>query len=721
MRLHKIVFLFVFQIAMLIVRADEGMWLPQLLEQLNEKKMKAMGMKINARDIYNINKGSLKDAIVSFGGFCTGEVISQKGLILTNHHCGFDAIQNHTTLDRNYIRDGFWAKTHAEELPNPGLFVTFIIRIEDVTKQVLKDVTSSMTEKERQSIIEKNSAASKMAVKKESYQNCFIRSFFEGNRYYLFVTEQYNDVRLVGAPPGSIGNFGKDSDNWMWPRHTGDFSLFRIYAGKDNKPANYSPDNVPYVPKKSLSISLAGVKEGDFTMVLGFPGRTTQYLPAAAVKQIVTVNDPVKIAIRDRVLSIMDQYMRMDEQIKIQYASKYAGISNGWKKWKGEVMGLTSTNAVQKKKQYEAEFLKRVQAHGVWNEQYGHLLDQLEKQYHEWEYYSYARDVFNETISRIEIFTMAAQYHSLVTAYEQNGQKGYEAKLQEVKIRIDELLKEWSLQVDRSLFHSLISFLRTDRRMEFLQPVWSRFSTNDTSMVTLDQMVYGVPVLSDTVLANNKGLFSADGKTAIEAIKKDSVYQLYLSLIQTYSRVIAPSFAEYQGVINRLQRMYMGAQMEVMKDKVFYPDANNTFRVTYGKVKGYHPRDGVEYGYYTYLDGLMEKYKPGDYEFDVSPKLQELYRKKDYGAYGVKGKLPVCFIAMNHTTGGNSGSPALDANGNLIGLNFDRVWEGTMSDIYYDPSICRNVMADIRYILFVIDKFANAGHLLKEMHIISNK
>jgi hypothetical protein len=359
MRLHKIVFLFVFQIAMLIVRADEGMWLPQLLEQLNEKKMKAMGMKINARDIYNINKGSLKDAIVSFGGFCTGEVISQKGLILTNHHCGFDAIQNHTTLDRNYIRDGFWAKTHAEELPNPGLFVTFIIRIEDVTKQVLKDVTPSMTEKERQSIIEKNSAASKMAVKKESYQNSFIRSFFEGNRYYLFVTEQYNDVRLVGAPPGSIGNFGKDSDNWMWPRHTGDFSLFRIYAGKDNKPANYSPDNVPYVPKKSLSISLAGVKEGDFTMVLGFPGRTTQYLPAAAVKQIVTVNDPVKIAIRDRVLSIMDQYMRMDEQIKIQYASKYAGISNAWKKWKGEVMGLTSTNAVQKKKMYEGAFMQK--------------------------------------------------------------------------------------------------------------------------------------------------------------------------------------------------------------------------------------------------------------------------------------------------------------------------------------------------------------------------
>ena len=325
-------------------KADEGMWLPFLLEKLNEKQMKSMGMKISAKDIYSINKGSLKDAIVSFGGFCTGEVISAKGLVLTNHHCGFDAVQNHSTLDRNYIRDGFWAKNNGEELANPALFVTFIIRIDDVSKQVLNGVTAGMSESERQSVIDRNSNGLRINVKKESYQSSFVRSFFEGNQYFLFVTETYNDVRLVGAPPSSIGNFGKDTDNWMWPRHTGDFSMFRIYAGRDNKPAAYSADNIPYVPKKSLSISLDGVAENDFTMVFGFPGRTTEYLHSEAVEQIIKVNDPAKIAIRDKALAVIDGFMRKDEQIKIKYSAKYAGISNAWKKWKGEILGLIKTN-----------------------------------------------------------------------------------------------------------------------------------------------------------------------------------------------------------------------------------------------------------------------------------------------------------------------------------------------------------------------------------------
>ncbi|HRG93332.1 MAG TPA: S46 family peptidase, partial [Chitinophagaceae bacterium] len=311
--------------ASLAVKADEGMWLPQLLAKLNERQMKSMGMKISAADIYNINKGSLKDAIVSFGGFCTGEVISSKGLVLTNHHCGFDAIQNHSTLERNYIRDGFWARNNGEEIPNPGLFVTFIVRIDDVTKAVLNGVTGSMEEKERQSQIDKNIAALRKEVKKEAYQDSYIRPFFDGNQYFLFVTETYKDVRLVGAPPSAVGNFGKDTDNWMWPRHTGDFSMFRIYAGKDNKPAEYAADNIPYTPKKSLSISLDGVKENDFTMVFGFPGRTTQYLHSAAVEQIMTVNDPAKIAIREKALAVIDGFMRKDEKIKIQYAAKYAG------------------------------------------------------------------------------------------------------------------------------------------------------------------------------------------------------------------------------------------------------------------------------------------------------------------------------------------------------------------------------------------------------------
>src|SRR4026207_995381 len=354
--------------------ANEGMWLPLLLEKMNEREMKSLGMKISAKDIYNINSGSLKDAIVSLGGFCTGEIISNKGLVLTNHHCGFDAIQNHSTLEHNYIRDGFWAKSNSEELPNPGLYVTFIVRIEDVTKQILNGATATMTESERQSLVDKNMETVRNMVKKESYQKVLIRGFFENNQYYLFITETYNDVRLVGAPPSAIGNFGKDTDNWMWPRHTGDFSMFRIYAGKDNKPADYSPDNIPYTPKKALSISLNGVSENDFTMVFGFPGKTTEYLYSGAVDQIVKVNDPAKIGIRDTALAVIDSFMRTDEQIKIQYSAKYAGISNSWKKWKGEVLGLTSVNAVEKKQKQEAIFQSRVNTNPQWKEKYGTLL-----------------------------------------------------------------------------------------------------------------------------------------------------------------------------------------------------------------------------------------------------------------------------------------------------------------------------------------------------------
>ena len=403
-------FLVVFCLSIVaLVKADEGMWLPQLLQALNEKKMKSLGMKISAKDIYSINNGSLKDAIVSFNGGCTGEVISSRGLILTNHHCGFDAIQNHSTLKHNYIRDGFWAANNGQEIPNKGMFVTFIVRIEDVSKQALSGVTKDMSESERQSTIDKNIADIRKGAKKEAYQDGFVRGFFEGNQYYMFITETFRDIRLVGAPPSSIGNFGKDTDNWMWPRHTGDFSMFRIYANKENKPAEYSADNVPYTPKKSLSISLDGVAENDFTMVFGFPGRTTQYLQSSAVQQIMEVNDPAKIAIREKALAVIDGFMRKDEQIKIQYAAKYAGIQNSYKKWQGEVLGLTSTNALGKKKTYEADFQKRVNTNPQWKTQYGTLQGDLEAAYAEIKPLGYARDYYTEIISKIELFTIAAQ------------------------------------------------------------------------------------------------------------------------------------------------------------------------------------------------------------------------------------------------------------------------------------------------------------------------
>lgn len=707
-----------FLLLVITARADEGMWLPLFLQQLNEKQMKSMGMKISASDIYNINKGSLKDAIVSLGGFCTGEVISEQGLILTNHHCGFDAIQNHSTLERNYIRDGFWARNKGEEIPNPGLFVTFIVRIEEVTKSALAGVTQGMTEQERQSAIDKNIAALRSGVKKEAYQDYFVRSFFEGNQYFLFVTETYKDVRLVGAPPSAIGNFGKDTDNWMWPRHTGDFSMFRIYAGTDNKPAEFSENNVPYKPKKALSISLDGMKEGDFTMVFGFPGRTTQYLHSAAVEQIVKVNDPAKIAIRDKALGVIDGFMRRDEQIKIQYAAKYASISNSWKKWQGEVLGLTSTNAVAKKKAYEAEFQKRVNANPAFKEQYATLLGDLEAAYQELNKYGLARDYYTETISRIEAFALGSRINSLAGIKQKNGDKAFKDAVPKTIETLSELYKEYSPAVDKKLFEVLMQKFTNDQPEEFLAPelltLVKSYQSDFSKMA--DDFYTNVDLLNNgpKVLANLK----ANPDLVLMANDLNKANQLFLQLNSHYAASVTKKLSGLQARVNQLQRTYMKAQMEVMKEKKFYPDANSTLRVTYGNVKGYQPRDAVKFDFYTYLDGVMDKYKPGDYEFDVPEKLRTLYKNKDFGQYGKNGKMPVCFIAMNHTTGGNSGSPALDANGNLVGLNFDRAWEGTMSDINYDPSICRNIMVDIRYVLFIVDKYAGAGHLVQEMKLV---
>jgi hypothetical protein len=719
-RIKTIAFFLLFLTSTFFSRADEGMWLPQLLGQLNEKQMKGLGMKITAADIYSVNKGSLKDAIVSFGGFCTGEIISDKGLLLTNHHCGFDAVQNHSTVDHNYLRDGFWAKSGGEELPNPGLFATFIIRIEDVTKEALAGVTVGMDDRARQSQIDKNLAAVRNAIKKEVWQEVMVRPFYEGNQYFAFVTETYRDVRLVGAPPSSIGNFGKDTDNWMWPRHTGDFSLFRIYAGPDGKPAAFSPNNVPLKPKRSLSISLDGMAKNDFTMVFGFPGRTMEYLPSVAVEQIITTNNPAKIAIRDRALLIMDEAMRKDEAVKIQYASKYAGVQNAYKKWQGEVLGINKTAALEKKKAYEAEFQKRVNANPKWKEQYGDLLNQLNAAYAQYGPQSLARDYYNEVFARIELFGIASQLNRLQNALERNGENGFAETLPQVKQQLQAVYAEYNAGVDKRLFASLMELYVAGRDKAMLPEELKKWiDKGDDSYTKMADKLY-----DDTDLDDGRKVMEAlekDPKAFLQKYKDGDVAKLLAAINQSYNQQTGSVIGSLQARINTLQRQYMQAQMEVFAEKKFYPDANSTLRVAYGKVAGYQPRDGVEYDHYTYLDGVMEKYKPGDYEFDVPQKLRDLYKAKDYGQYGSSGKMPVCFIATNHTTGGNSGSPVLDAYGNLIGLNFDRVWEGTMSDLNYDPSICRNIMVDARYILFIIDKYAGATHLIKEMKLVHPK
>jgi hypothetical protein len=699
--------------------ADEGMWLPQLLAALNEKEMKKMGMKINAADIYSISKGSLKDAIVSFGGFCTAELISDKGLLVTNHHCGFDAIQNHSSIEHNYIRDGFWAYNNAQELQNPGLFATFIVSIDEVTRSILNGVTPNMSESERGSVIDKNLIEFKKTIKKESYQDILIRSFFDGNKYFMFITETYKDIRLVGAPPSSIGNFGKDTDNWMWPRHTGDFSMFRIYAGKDNKPADYSPGNVPYKPKRSLSIAMDGLKENDFTMVFGFPGRTMEYLPSAAVAQTMNVTDPAKIAIREKALQVLNDFMRRDEQIKIQYGEKYALIENAYKKWKGEVLGLKASDAVGKKKELESSFEKIVMAQPAMNIAYVDLVKRLNQAYTDIEPYAVARDYFGEITAKIELFSTALTGIPLAVAY-RKGPEAFKKAAAETTERLAPLYAEYNPAVDQKLFEVLMEMYVKDQKEEFVSPVLKKLlAENNNSFAAVAALVYNRSSFTSPVKL--KLLLDEVNTKGPALIEDDIAYILFQDMVNVYREKISGKVNEYQLTINRLQRTYMQAQMDVFNKKVFYPDANSTLRVTYGNVKSYVPRDGVKYDSYTYLDGVMEKYKPGDYEFDLPQKLIDLYNKKDFGPYAVNGRQPVCFIASNHTTGGNSGSPVLDGSGNLVGLNFDRVWEGTMSDINYDKNVCRNIMVDIRYVLFIVDKFAGAKNIISELKLVSKR
>lgn len=702
--------------------AGEGMWLPHLLKSLNEAEMQGMGMKMTAEDIYSVNKGSLKDAIVHFGGFCTSELISGEGLLLTNHHCGYGQIQSHSSVGKNYLKDGFWAATRQDELPNPGLSATFIVSIADVTEKILAGVTDEMDQKTRQSIIDKNLAAVKDATPVRTHEEIKIRPFFKGNQYFLFVTMTYKDVRLVGAPPESIGKFGSDTDNWVWPRHTGDFSLFRIYAGTDNMPADYSPNNIPFTPKHFLPISLDGVAEDDFTMVFGFPGRTNEYLPSYAVTQIVDVLDPAKIKIRDRALKIVDKEMRANEAIRIQYASKYARIANYWKKWIGEVQGLKSTGAVAKKQEFEGEFKKAIRANKDWNSKYGNLLPEFEKLYQTIEPYAYARDYYNEIFGRnVEILSIMNSVQRLVSYQEKGDAAGFEKYKERLISRLPAFYKNYRPEIDQKVFASLIEKYYKDMAPGYISKegqVQLRNANQDFSIMAAKLYATTDAVHEDRFMA----LLDGSPENIVERLERDPLYRFSSSMKKIYLEDINAPYQELNDQIQDLQRVYMKALMEVFPNRRFYPDANSTMRVTYGQVKGYAPSDSVEYDFMTYLDGVIDKYVPGDYEFDVSPKLRDLHRKRDFGPYSdEKNRMPVCFIGSNHTTGGNSGSPAIDAHGNLIGLNFDRAWEGTMSDINYDPSICRNIMVDIRYVLFIVDKFAGASHLVEEMTLVRPK
>ncbi|MBC5773544.1 S46 family peptidase [Pontibacter sp. KCTC 32443] len=702
-------------------RPDEGMWLPMLLKQLNESDMQKKGLKLSAEDIYSVNQSSLKDAIVSFGGFCTGEMISSEGLLLTNHHCGYGQVQQHSSVENDYLTNGFWAMNKSQELPNPGLTATFIVRMEDVTKQILAGADVAKTEADREAIIQKNIAKVRQASTAGTHYDAVIKPYFYGNEYYMYITETFKDVRLVGAPPSSIGKFGGDTDNWMWPRHTGDFSLFRIYAGPNNEPAEYSPNNKPYKPKHHLPISLSGVKENDFTLVFGFPGRTNEYLTSHAIEEIYKVSNPAKIKIRDTKLNILDKDMKASDAVRIQYAAKHASIANAWKKWIGENRGLRKANTIEKKKELERQFNTWVNADPARKQQYGDLMTEFEKNYKALDGITISRDYIMEAANGIELIRYATGYAKLQQLIDTKAsQAEINAEVEKLEKSAAGFFKDYNAPTDKKVFAALMGLYYNDLDKKLLpEAVRTAGTKYKGDFAKMADDIYSKSNLTSEAGAKKLLADVKAGKTS--GLKNDPAFALANAIDSHYKTQVLPTYTSVNDNLNLLYRTYMTGLRAMQQDKKFYPDANSTLRVAYGKVEPYEPLDGVQYNYYTTLEGIMEKAAMTDVpDYVIPAKLRELYEKKDYGPYGVNGELPVAFIASNHTTGGNSGSPVINANGQLIGTNFDRNWEGTMSDIAYNPDQVRNIAVDARYMLFIVDKFAGAGHLVKEMTLVTD-
>ncbi len=692
------------------VSADEGMWIPSLIHKYNITDMQQKGLRLSAEDLYSINHSSLKDAIVIFGRGCTADLVSDQGLLLTNHHCGFGRIQAHSTIEHDYLTDGFWAMSKEEELPNPGLTVTFLVYMEDVTDRVMGEINDQMTEKERTEKIKEISKTITGEATEDNHYEAVVKPVFQGNQYFLYVQEIYKDIRLVGAPPSAIGKFGGDTDNWMWPRHTGDFSVFRIYANKDNEPAEYAEENVPYEPKKHFTVSLKGVAEGDFTMVYGVPYTTTEYLPSYAVELTTGVLYPERIKIRQKKLDIIGAAMNSDPEIRIQYASKQARVSNAWKKWIGVIKGLNRLHAVQKKQDLEADF--QSWADHYQDGKYKNTLSEYQQLIENMQPLSYWADYFSEAIWRMDIIRFASGFRNLGDVDEDDLNE----ELEKLKKRAPGFFKDYNQPTDKKIFIAMMQMfyegVEKERLPDIFETIQKKFKN--------DFNAYGDWVYEKSILVSEQktmNFLDTYKPSKFKKLEKDPVYMVMNSFLKYYRANISGLISDLRDTRDSLNRVYMAGLMDFQPEKLFYPDANATLRVTYGLVKDYFPRDAVQYDYQTTLEGIMQKDDPDIYDYDVPDRLKELYQDKEYGRYGKDGRMNVCFIATNHTTGGNSGSPVLNADGHLIGLNFDRDWEGTMSDIMYDPDMCRNISLDIRYCLFIIDEFAGAGHLVDEMTI----
>ena len=697
-------------------KADEGMWLPSLISQ-RIGDMQEKGFKLNAEDIYSINQASLKDAVVLFGRGCTGELISPEGLLLTNHHCGYGQIQKHSSVEHDYLKDGFWAMSRAEELPNPGLTVSFLERMEDVTEKVLEGYDPQMSEAQRAELVKKNSKVIiDEATKEGKGLRATVEALYYGNQYFMFLYREYADVRLVGAPPSSIGKFGGDTDNWMWPRHTGDFSMFRIYADKDNNPAPYSKDNVPYKPKKFFRISTKGVHEGDFTFIYGFPGRTQEYIHSDGVRYIEETGDPHKINLRTLRLNIQKKYMGQSQKVRIQYSSKNATVANAWKKWQGEVKGIKKMKTVQTKQEFEKAFDRWAKGG-----EFDGVIAKIAQLYKDLEPYQFAADYYTETARTIELANFAAGILGSFKTDKESKAVTFDSG--KASGMAESFYKDYYLPIDKECFVAVMTEFDSNVPAEFKPAYFTSMMKKYGSAQKWADALFGKSIFADRAKLEKLIEGCSTSKAAAKARKTvaaDPATVFASEFAKWYAADVQPHATRINQELQLAYRDYMRGQMVYCRTqrvpKSFYPDANLTLRVAYGHIKGYSPSDAVYYKPSSTIKGIMQKDNPEIFDYNIPQRLRDIYAQKDYGRWTDEtGEVPVCFIATNHTTGGNSGSPVINADGDLIGLNFDRVWEGTMSDIVFDPEICRNISLDVRYVLFTIEKLGKAEYLFDEM------
>ncbi|MFT5821989.1 MAG: hypothetical protein ACI8ZM_003245 [Crocinitomix sp.] len=681
--------------------AVEGMWIPSLIDMFHSD-MKTYGINLSPEEIYSTNKASLKDAIVQFNGGCTAELVSDQGLLLTNHHCGFGAIQSHSSLENDYLKNGFWSKNQAEELACPGMYVTFVKEIRDVTELIMVGDATGI--KDRIKALEAENTTGSVVAK--------IKPFNQGNQYYMLVTENFNDIRLVGAPPSAIGKFGGDTDNWLWPRHTGDFSVFRIYADRNNASAQHSESNMPYKPIKSLPISLKPKNAGDFAMIYGFPGSTYQHTASGKLAFYMDEERPARIEMRQKTLDLMGPAMNADDKTRIQYASKQARIANAWKKWIGQIGGLKETHAMDKKKAFEEEYMAKAAEKTEWKTKYFGVIKELNDLQKEKGKYEFGRSIFIEYFYvGPEFLGFVMNFANVVNNFEKLEAEGnLQAELDNLMKRQKGFFKNYNKELDQNIFNALtplyLSYVDNELLPANLASSWQRS---------------GDRIYEKSLFLNQEKLEMAltkFSKKTVKKIKKDPAYNYALSIYKSYLTNINPGYREFSKQQEELMQRYVEGMLVMFPERKMWADANSTLRIAYGKIDGSAPRDGMEYIHYTTIDGIMQKYDPENPDFQLTDRFIELYNKGNWGDYAQDGELWVCFTASNHTTGGNSGSPVIDADGNLMGINFDRSWESTMSDFMFDESRCRNIAVDIRYVLWVIDEYGGASHLIEEMNFV---